>query len=106
MSHFFKISSDWTKPAAPANKATEPNYKNCTVKNHVTMGKYHIYDIVYHECGSYAGRKIAVYECKLPDNPDPHFVEDQPSPIARFEPTDKGWDLALQFVVMLCRIKL
>jgi hypothetical protein len=106
MSHFFKVSPNWNQPEANRDTNSEPNYKNCTVKNHVRVGKYHVYDITYHECGSYDGRKIAVYECELPDNPDPHFVEDQPSPIARFEPTDRGWDLAIQFVVMLWRLKM
>ncbi len=60
--------------------------------------------IVYPSCTNYEGKKILVFEntslrtlqaCKIID---PHFVTDAPVgacvPVARFEPTMRGWKLA------------
>jgi hypothetical protein len=69
---------------------------------------YLIIFIKYHDCTNYEGKKIMVYECSYSDLMkqiliDPHFCDnkDYYSPIARFEPTDKGWDNAVKFVNVL-----
>lgn len=63
----------------------------------------------YPDCTNYEGNKILVFK----NNPnlkelfnltelDPHFIEDGKfSPFARFEPTQDGWDAAVNFVVTL-----
>ncbi len=61
--------------------------------------------IKYFDCDNYEGRKILVYEnCLLEELKnqgliDPHFSENKnyKSPIARFEPTDRGWLYAKNF---------
>jgi hypothetical protein len=63
-------------------------------------------EINYPSCNNYEGNKILVYEnmtisrlqkLKLVD---PHFSSDHPekSPIARFKPTDSGWQMAETFM--------
>ena len=71
------------------------------------MGKYVIAEIRYHGCTNYEGHKILVFDSlteeqiKLMPILDPHFSKDSPhlSPIARFVPTEKGWDMAILFAI-------
>jgi len=68
---------------------------------------YTILLIEYPDCNNYEGKKILVYT--IPRKPlearnkevglDPHFSENKSyhSPIARFEPTDAGWENAILF---------
>jgi hypothetical protein len=55
----------------------------------------------YPGCTTYEGRKLLVYsyrssEVRAQTLLDPHFLQKpgQLSPIARFEPTERGWQLA------------
>jgi hypothetical protein len=56
--------------------------------------------IVYPGCTTYEGRKILVFEnsnlfeLRVRDRIDPHFSGKSFAPVARFEPTDRGWKLA------------
>ena len=60
--------------------------------------------INYPDCINYEGNKILVFEginyIKLysQGSIDPHFSNNENfhSPIARFEPTDKGWSMAVK----------
>lgn len=61
--------------------------------------------IKYDGCSNYNGIKILVYESKEAfeilskrGSVDPHFLENEYSPIARFEPTERGWMLACKLV--------
>jgi hypothetical protein len=61
---------------------------------------YLVLEVQYPDCTNYEGRKILVFDCKVLDLVrqgaiDPHFSETGFSPIARFEPTPRGWELAL-----------
>lgn len=68
-----------------------------------------VVELRYPSCTNYDGRKVLVFEDAEAfwtrvenDEPvDPHFLEDHVSPVARFEPTDRGWDLALQIAKSL-----
>jgi hypothetical protein len=61
--------------------------------------------IHYPNCTNYEGKKVLVFrDVRLADLIkqkliDPHFSENKKyySPIARFEPTDVGWDNAISF---------
>ena len=59
--------------------------------------------VEYLDCDNFEGRKILVFEhnvgFKLDESKplDPHFSMRPDAPIARFVPTDKGWDHALEF---------
>jgi hypothetical protein len=69
-------------------------------------------ELFYPDCKNYGGRKILVYR-SLKDfdmtikngHVDPHFLEGQISPVARFEPTDEGWTLACNFTEVLSQLK-
>jgi len=69
---------------------------------------YIILLVQYLDCTNYEGKKIMVYESTYKEiieqkSLDPHFSENKTkiSPIARFEPTDKGWSMANRFVKSL-----
>ncbi len=60
--------------------------------------------IHYLDCTNYEGRKILVFDSAEKFAAiyrsaaiDPHFSEDSYSPVARFVPTARGWDLANAF---------
>ena len=71
------------------------------------VGKYLVLKVRYPDCTNYEGVKIMVYEDtniieiqKVNKGTiDPHFGvnPDFISPIARFEPTDRGWEMAIKF---------
>jgi len=73
------------------------------------VGNFLILRLKYFEAENYDGHKILVYkgltfnELVLKNSRviDPHFTEYMVSPIARFEPTDNGWRMALEFCEML-----
>jgi len=67
-----------------------------------------IIELKYHDCTNYEGRKVMVYECSLQDLLkqkliDPHFSNNENyfSPIARFEPTERGWSNAVKLTYVL-----
>ena len=74
----------------------------------LTVGHILIVEIVYPDCKNYEGKKILVYENMTADQLrkqkyiDPHFSKNAKykSPIARFEPTDRGWRMAESFAKM------
>ncbi len=81
-----------------------PNPRNYKLLRHKTIGKCLIIEVQYPDCSNYEGRKIMVFNCKLRDLLkqkliDPHFSDNENfiSPIARFEPTEQGWNFALSF---------
>jgi hypothetical protein len=62
--------------------------------------------INYPDAKNYNGDKILVYKNKLTQilsitALDPHFLEDGISPIARFEPTIRGWVWGKKFLAKL-----
>lgn len=78
-----------TNPSAPSptNWVILDTYKR---KNAYVL-KLH-----YPDCTNFEGIKIVVYPGKFKslDERDPHFSEEENSPIARFRPTELGWKLA------------
>lgn len=82
-----------------------PNPKNYTIEKHKQCGSSLVVKIKYHDCTNYEGIKILVFK-KTDINQllaqkliDPHFCENKKflSPIARFEPTNNGWDDAVWY---------
>jgi len=53
--------------------------------------------VKYWNATNYEGVKILVYQGALPARLDPHFCDKHKSPIARFEPTERGWMMAAAF---------
>ena len=79
-----------------------PNPKNFEIKRLYEIGPFVVVWVRYPDCTNYEGNKIMIYEAKEGDirslkTLDPHFCENHLSPIARFEPTERGWHWALSF---------
>lgn len=79
------------------------NWKIVKAEEH---GKFLILMMQYPDCTNYEGKKILVFEnvslINLVNQKliDPHFFPantQYKSPIARFEPTDRGWAMAVKF---------
>lgn len=90
-----------TKPTAP-----EPKPDNWKIVEASEVEGFLILTINYPDCKNYEGNKILVFEdltlVQLVNQRliDPHFFEDSKfkSPIARFEPTKRGREMAQAFV--------
>ena len=86
------------------NPLPNPDPKNFKIIKFEEIEEYLIVKINYPDCKNYEGNKIMVYNCSMDDllkqgSIDPHFVENKEflSPIARFEPTERGWTHAMLF---------
>jgi hypothetical protein len=98
-----KSNSD--KPNIQYESLPNPRPDNYKILNKIQIDRYLIVKIKYLDCTNYEGVKILVYEGWQIKNLlaqkliDPHFSENKNfiSPIARFEPTDKGWSMAIRF---------
>jgi len=85
-----------------------PDPANYKIIDTLTVGNILIADIQYPDCKNYEGRKILVFEGVTAKSLrgqkliDPHFSKNSKylSPIARFEPTDRGWKMAESFAKM------
>ncbi len=77
------------------------------------VGTYLVAVIKYPDAISYEGVKVLVYEdlteveLRRFTTIDPHFSDSKKykSPIARFVPTNDGWDMALHFCAMMLTLK-
>jgi hypothetical protein len=82
-----------------------PRPDNYKILHHEAVKNFLIIEIQYLDCTNYEGRKILLFEnCTITDLEkqkliDPHFSESKKffSPIARFEPTERGWNCAIIF---------
>lgn len=82
-------------------KEPNPNPRNFRVDKVIEEGGFAIAEIYYPDCTNFEGKKILVFEgvteldLRRMDFIDPHFCDrGHLTPIARFEPTEKGWGLA------------
>lgn len=85
-------------------KLPNPNPRNFKVVRSEQIFECLVVEVLYPDCTNYEGRKIMVYANTTLDKMlkkngnvlDPHFCENKDfvSPIARFEPTERGWKLA------------
>jgi hypothetical protein len=86
-----------------------PRPDNYEILKSIQWDRYLIIKIKYLDCTNYEGQKILVFEgyqlkhLLAQKLIDPHFSENKNfiSPIARFEPTEKGWKMAISFVKSL-----
>lgn len=105
---FGSSSSYSNEPCQKVKKSKfgNPDPKNFKLLQFVNIGKYTVARILYPDCKNYEGEKILVYtgadflRILGQSEVDPHFSDnpDFVSPIARFEPTDRGWNLAIEFL--------
>jgi len=102
-SSYDKIDGCYVAPTPP-----NPDPKKFKIVDNCSIGDFLILEVQYPDCTNYEGRKLLVYEASsefvlLEQNKgtlDPHFSNnpDFYSPIARFEPTPRGWKMAKCFV--------
>lgn len=66
-------------------------------------GNYKILTVEYKGCTNYEGKKILLIKGPLPNNDslDPHFSENFPGLLARFQPTDFGKTMAYMLLAEL-----
>ena len=84
---------------------SNPDPSNFVIEKAESIGRFTVVKIYYPDCTNYEGRKILVYEnVRLSEiiksaALDPHFCDNKNhiSPIARFEPTTRGWRYAVSF---------
>jgi len=87
----------------PPRTLPNPDPKNWVFLDHRQMGNYLALKLHYPDCTNFEGDKILVFEAQLKDvitrqAIDPHFCDNgHLSPIARFEPTQEGWDDAVSY---------
>lgn len=90
------------KEATPVQLPDDPDPNNWTVVRTHQVGSNLVAELKYPNCTNYEGRKILLYkDCDVmklakQTHLDPHFLPGQLSPIARFEPTPEGWELAIK----------
>ena len=92
-------------------KEGNPNPNNYKILKYLEFnnGRHLLLEIQYPDANNYEGRKILVFEnCRLIDlleqkTIDPHFSNNPnfKSPIARFEPTNKGWEMGKLLILNL-----
>jgi predicted metal-dependent HD superfamily phosphohydrolase len=106
---FFTSCSHDKEPQTIIKYVTEevtqnPNPRKFVIRKTKRVGKFLLAEISYPDCTNYEGRKILIYEninetqLRKLKFLDPHFCDGKHiSPLARFEPTDRGWQYASIF---------
>ncbi len=87
------------------NTLPNPRPDNYKILRDRAIGNCLIVKIHYLDCKNYEGQKILVFEdCTIhallkQKLIDPHFSENKKffSPVARFEPTERGWNHAVRY---------
>lgn len=105
-------SSSFKQKVKKEPKLPNPDPNNYKIVKAKEVGNYLILKINYPDCTNYEGNKILVFKAKTlidivnQKYIDPHFFIDSKiaSPIARFIPTDGGWDMAVMFATMMEKI--
>ena len=92
---------------SPRIEIGNPDPASFKIQRFLTIGRYTAVQVRYPTCTNYQGQKILVYEVPREQlegrkTLDPHFGDKGDlAPVARFEPTDKGWNLARKFMEAL-----
>jgi hypothetical protein len=98
----FGVSQSYSEPVAP-----NPDPTKFRLVDSEEVGDWLVVKINYPGCTNYEGDKIMVYKNMtlkrlwIHNKIDPHFFKGEMSPVARFEPTAHGWDMALAFAKMM-----
>lgn len=95
------------KPKASPAPDGLPRPYRYTIKEMKRLGGFIVAWLNYPDCTNYGGDKIVLYslqdwfDATTENKLDPHFLKDAPSPLARFEPTRRGLELAFQTAELL-----
>ena len=99
-------SSSYDERPKKVAKNLNPDPKNFKITKARVFGDFLVIKVNYPNCKNYEGNKILVYKnvslerLFLQGSIDPHFSDNKKmkSPIARFEPTNRGFSMAVRFV--------
>lgn len=91
------------EPVVGVAMLQNPDPRNYVIARAESVGLHLVVEIIYPDCTNYEGRKVLLFEnvtlvqLLRQKAIDPHFSKNQQmrSPMARFEPTERGWALAL-----------
>lgn len=103
---WFSSSSFDVQTAVSTSNPDPTNWKRI---RDLRIGRNLVIWLNYPDCKNYEGDKILVFEkCGWSDlvkqkKIDPHFSTNKnfKSPIARFEPSERGWDWAVNFATTI-----
>lgn len=107
---FLRSASSYDPPARSRRKVLpNPDPNNYKIKRSSSLHGNLLVEVNYPDCTNYEGNKILLYrettlkQLKKQKHIDPHFARSKKfkSPVARFEPTKRGWGMGL---VMLRKI--
>jgi len=104
----FSSDSYPVEDIVPFIQPGNPDPSKFKIIDTLTVGTMMVVEVQYSGCTNYEGRKILVYDgmtkIELHEQKyiDPHFSDNKKykSPVARFEPTQKGWKMAESFAKM------
>lgn len=107
-------SLEYSSKVIQNDNLPNPRPDNYKIIRHKKIDNFLIIEIKYLDCTNYEGKKILVFEgYKVGDLRkqkliDPHFCENKRfiSPIARFEPTERGWNFAFMFCSGMSKIRI
>lgn len=92
----------------PKQVAPNPDPHKFELKKLHFVGGGAVVMIHYPGCTNYEGNKVLAYryegdfkQCLFDGRIDPHFCEKHISPIARFVPTEEGFEMACEFLRLL-----
>jgi hypothetical protein len=99
----FDSSKECSSQSSGIEYSPSPKLENYTIIKSEQVGDNLVVFINYKDVTNYEGNKLLVYKnCTIQELIqqeliDPHFSDNKNmlSPIARFEPTDLGWELAI-----------
>lgn len=97
--HFSSDSRETVREVFIERTVSTPDPTNFRILKKETINGFPIFLVKYPGVENYEGRKILMYQRYFNTDiiayrMDPHFFTTGDSPIARFEPTDYGWELA------------
>ena len=96
----FGLSSCSEQTARSASTAPNPNKFRFEPLSWTIKGQWVLAEVQYPDATTYEGRKLLLFKeedwnrCLARNEMDPHFLPDQPTPIARFKPDALGRELA------------
>jgi len=96
--------SDYSRKECNDNyNSKNPNPKRFKILEQLEFKNSHILKVKYSDCTNFEGIKILVYygKYRTRNTLDPHFFDNEDSPIARFKPTKLGYSLAIKFAQSL-----
>ena len=104
-----KTYSEESSVGVLTKRLPNPDPANYKILKIVERGEYVILKLKYHDCTNYEGDKIILLKDTLINivncqEIDPHFQKGG-TVVARFVPTDEGWNMAEQLCTILNRTK-